>query len=529
MSPSPLQYEVFRFIAPVLAALLALEIALCLRKPYRSNPATRIFVIFAACTIGFLVVNTLEISSRTEAANQFWSRMLYVFIAFLPVIWLDFSLRLTADRRGLPLWALILLLTIPVATLVVIFSSRLAHLMWPSVSFMRVARFVIAVRVHGPWFRLYAVYTYGVCAAGVVVILKSFVFHHRYYRRRSLWVVLGILMPIAASVVYVAHPIPGLVKDYTAVGYALGVTFFFVVILGKDLFAIIPVARDLLVERLREGILVVDEDGRVKDANPAALQILGSDGSLIGRSVRGASLSPTLPPPLVDAAVEGKGGTFVVSGESGDRHYAVDAIALSSRRGLLGRLVVIRDETEVRGLLARLEALAREDALTGLPNRRAFMEAAASLVSLASRHGEALCAAMFDLDSFKAVNDANGHAVGDQVLQRFAEHLRAELRGSDVIGRIGGDEFAAILPRTAAEGARRVCERIRERFSAPGGPVDRGPRTTASIGVAELGAGHRSVEELLGAADAALYEAKAAGGDRVRTGVSEPGAAAQSS
>lgn len=152
--------------------------------------------------------------------------------------------------------------------------------------------------------------------------------------------------------------------------------------------------------------------------------------------------------------------------------------------------------------------LAREDELTGCLNQRGFQEAFTSEVERANRLRRPLVLLLVDLDEFKAVNDARGHGMGDAVLRRVGELLRQSTRDVDVVGRIGGDEFAALLVETGGREGLDVADRLCRRARGLAGAV-----TTLSIGVAGLVPGD-SVGTLLDAADAALYDAKRGGRDR---------------
>jgi len=161
---------------------------------------------------------------------------------------------------------------------------------------------------------------------------------------------------------------------------------------------------------------------------------------------------------------------------------------------------------------------ASTDDLTGLVNRRRFIEALQAEVERARRFGSALTVILTDLDDFKRVNDEFGHHAGDIVLRSFAELMQSHMREVDVPGRIGGEEFAILLPETDADGAASVAERMRQSLDAVSVPVDehRSVRVTASFGVASLQPDQLG-DDLLRAADAALYQAKAEGKDRVIT------------
>jgi two-component system, cell cycle response regulator len=190
-----------------------------------------------------------------------------------------------------------------------------------------------------------------------------------------------------------------------------------------------------------------------------------------------------------------------------------EASELLARVSAALRVKSLQDELRRRNL--ELDHMSRTDALTGLYNRRHLEERLGEFVSLARRHGEDLAAAMVDLDHFKRINDTAGHPAGDAVLRVAAERLRGILRAEDVLGRWGGEEFLALLPRTDAAGAQLAAERMRQAVAGEPIPLPEGGemRVTASIGAAAGVEG--GAADLVQRADAALYEAKEAGRDRV--------------
>lgn len=164
---------------------------------------------------------------------------------------------------------------------------------------------------------------------------------------------------------------------------------------------------------------------------------------------------------------------------------------------------------EARAELARL---AETDALTGLANRRAFTKGLAGEVERARRHGHLLTLVILDLDGFKSINDTHGHQVGDRVLAEVGRHLAATSRAGELVARIGGEEFAWVLPQVDAGGARAPVERARAAIA--GIRVEGVSGITCSAGICDLSAAG-DVDELQRRADRALYQAKRAGRDRV--------------
>jgi two-component system cell cycle response regulator len=168
-------------------------------------------------------------------------------------------------------------------------------------------------------------------------------------------------------------------------------------------------------------------------------------------------------------------------------------------------------------LMRQLEMLSLTDQLTGLPNRRAFDDALAREVARSRRHDHPLGVVMFDLDHFKTVNDTYGHAVGDLVLQRFADLAAASLRREDGLYRHGGEEFVALLPHADSASAIRSAERIVTSVAAAPLLTHPAPVSiTVSAGVAALSP-NEDPADLVQSADRALYEAKNEGRNRVRS------------
>jgi diguanylate cyclase (GGDEF)-like protein len=165
-------------------------------------------------------------------------------------------------------------------------------------------------------------------------------------------------------------------------------------------------------------------------------------------------------------------------------------------------------------LFSRVQELATTDELTGVPNRRHFYALAGTLVSAARRNGRVLGAVMLDIDKFKSINDTYGHAVGDDVIRAVAKRVADSVRGSDVVGRYGGEEFAAVLPDLDDD--VDLAERMRAAVAASPVRTRSGPvPVTVSVGLARLNPVDDDLDQLLARADHALYRAKEAGRNRV--------------
>jgi diguanylate cyclase (GGDEF)-like protein len=164
-------------------------------------------------------------------------------------------------------------------------------------------------------------------------------------------------------------------------------------------------------------------------------------------------------------------------------------------------------------LHAELEHLATHDSLTNATTRRYISEACEKELERCRRYDRSMAVMLMDMDYFKQINDTYGHQAGDQVLVNFVTQVNAILRSPDQLGRFGGEEFVVMLPDTALEEALSVAERIRETCAQPA----QGPHCTVSIGVTTYQQANDTVDTLLARADAALYQAKAKGRNRIET------------
>ncbi|HSJ23811.1 MAG TPA: GGDEF domain-containing protein [Longimicrobiales bacterium] len=176
-------------------------------------------------------------------------------------------------------------------------------------------------------------------------------------------------------------------------------------------------------------------------------------------------------------------------------------------------MVMARMLRLLRHALVQERELARTDWLTGLPNARAFLEMTTHEIARSRRTDTPLTLAYMDLDGFKALNDSQGHAAGDAILQQVAALLRHGLRDVDVVARLGGDEFALLLPDTSAEDATLVLDRVHATIGTATGLVSAPIRiSTGAVTVR----GAADADDLIRQADAAMYEAKRQGGNQVR-------------
>jgi diguanylate cyclase (GGDEF)-like protein/PAS domain S-box-containing protein len=299
------------------------------------------------------------------------------------------------------------------------------------------------------------------------------------------------------------------------------------------------------------GIVITDREGTITWVNPAASAITGySEDELVGKHTRilkSGRHEPSFYAALWKTVTRGESwsGTIVNRRKDGTEYQEEQTIApVLDETGAITHFIAIKQDVteqrriqselarkveEIESLNAQLREQAVRDPLTGLHNRRYLEQTMKRDISRARRTRESIVVAVIDVDHFKAVNDTHGHAVGDRVLMRLADVLLGHVRSSDLVCRVGGEEFVVVMSGANVAGALKRAEIWRFSFAESvvdgrdGAPV----KVTISIGVARYRDPQETFAACLKRADEALYEAKRAGRDRVASAEGDsPGSAA---
>ncbi|NBF05396.1 EAL domain-containing protein [Pseudomonas sp. Fl5BN2] len=278
-----------------------------------------------------------------------------------------------------------------------------------------------------------------------------------------------------------------------------------------------------VLDNAAEGILVVDEDGRVRFANPAVSRLLSAqvkelEGSLFLNYLQKPHVPDWHQSELF--ACYRQGQTYrlhdallrTVPGQQ--LSVALSCAPLPSEQKAM--VVTLLDMSEVHHLHQQLEYQAVTDPLTGLLNRRGFYQTVENILLRSDRSGKTLVLLYLDLDGFKRVNDSLGHDAGDRILRWVSEQLKECLHSFDILGRMGGDEFTALLELRLPEQAAKIAEKLIERLSISQQIDGLEVVLGASIGIAIYPDCGSNLDGLLRAADIAMYEAKRAGRQQYR-------------
>ena len=524
-------WQLTPYAIPALAATFAAIAMLALTYRRRHAPGAPAFSLLIAATGVWSVFDAAILCAPDLPTKLLLTKFEYVGIVSAPLAWVLFAVRYCGQDRWLRGWRLPALAIVPATTLVLAATLERHRWIYERVRLVERDSTLVLAADYGTWFLVFSIYSYLLIAVATFLFLWTLSAAERAFRGQMIAVVVAPLLTLVGNAVYLSKLTAVPPIDLTPVGFTLGMILMSLALFRWHFFDLVPLAHDTVIDAMPEGVLLADERGRLIDANRAAQLILGvSPSALVGRPA-----SDVLPARLVELiAGPPRRESCELGIAAGSEVHTYDAVVspLASHGGTVrGRLLVLRDvtvrkrseemlaatEAELRRSNQELERLASTDPLTLLANRRQFFVRLEAEIKRAHRHSESLALVMLDLDHFKLVNDAHGHAVGDQVLKAVGVLLSSCVREWDMAARLGGEEFALILPTTDREGAREVAERVRSRILDLRCRTDEGIEVTvsASCGGAILFGPISNADQLLVAADDALYDAKARGRDRV--------------
>ena len=483
----------------------------------RSLKGSRLFACVAFSEAVWTASYVLQLLDPVVEARLFWNNVQFLGAVAAPLAYLGFAEEYNQvtdqESKGFT-WRFLF----PAAVLLLgfIWTDGLHGLFRGPVAVVPGQPFDRLAFPNGPGFVAYTVYAYGLLVITTLIFLSRFYSSTQLYRSQIGIVLAGVLIPWVISLLSYFSIIPFALHDATPATFGVCNLIIAWALYRYRLLDLAPVARDFLVENMPEGVLVFDQSLRLVDLNPAACGILGTEkGAVIGRSVERL---PCLKSSWFRGLGEGESHRVEVTVPREETSATYDLqISYLQGSGCGVILAVLRDICERKKFEEQLHYLAATDSLTGVCNRRQALELAGGEIDRACRTGSSLSVILLDVDNLKPVNDTSGHRMGDRVLEEVASQCKADLRSQDVFGRYGGDEFIAVLPDTTSEAALHVAERLRQHIEATSIQGASGEvNVTISIGITIARPDtNSSLDLLLEQADRALYQAKAAGRNRV--------------
>jgi diguanylate cyclase (GGDEF)-like protein len=454
-----------------------------------------------------------EIAANTGTTQEilniklFWTKIEYVSISSIAALWLLFVLRYIGIEPPFIKRNTWVLFIIPALTLFLVWTNEINGGLMYSLS--GIIRFedhpLLKIIHHGLYFPIAVGYSWIVTAIGIGICFVYSLNTLSSSRMQLRLLFVAAMIPLLSTILYVFEV--GCLKyfDLTPLFFAIIGALLTYALLKHRLVELTPIAVNTIFENIQDGVIVLNEKTAVVELNPAARKMFMINGNeLYGKLLR--DILPELP----DIATMNKERLFndqLIN----NRWYDIRFSSINNDSHM-GWILTMRDNTTKRELEEKLHRMAYYDGITGLPNRMSFRDRLQSEMARVVRTHEMLAVMFIDLDNFKEINDTQGHAAGDKMLNHVAERLNEAIRGSDMAARMGGDEFLVLITdmkkkEDVAYSAMRILDAMREPFYINDTVV----YTTASIGIAIVPGDGVEADIVLRRADEAMYIAKTNG------------------
>lgn len=500
----------FIYILPNLIAAIGMMVVAVMAWRYRNQRGGFALWLFAVSAFIWAFFESLNFVGLPSEYIRFLWRIEAIGVAVAPLAMMVCIINYFGYGQFLTKRLIALLSIIPASLILSAWITPLNPLIWESVFIDESGIIPILSNSVGVMCWIYYGYSALLMFATISFLWLRFPELQPPQRRQVYRVIIAMLLPFLAAICYLEGMTLLPNTTYTTLAFNISGIMLIRGFFKDRLFELPPVTAYEIYRNQDDAVFVLDDTNRVLDLNIAARKIL----SLAGVECIGHLIAESLPQVQYLLGVENKDSENRGELLLGEQCYDVRLMALRSRDSQVsGRLMVWREISERKKLEAELQRLAVTDELTGLFNRRHFFARGAKDIEHARRYSRPLSLIMVDVDHFKEVNDQYGHEAGDRALVLLARTLSSRLRNVDCIGRIGGEEFALLLPETTAEAAyevgRRLMDEVAEtRMMLPEGGL---LSLTISMGIATLHDEETAMNTFLRRSDAALYQAKGRG------------------
>ncbi len=504
-------YSIF-LIAIIFFLVLGIGYTWIYRKGYQDLVGITILVLSIIWILSFM----LEQGSSSYQIKIFWNKIQYTSSIFLPVSVFLLAGQYVGFKKPLRLKYALLLSVIPIIVLFLIFTNELHHLAWISAKMVVFESFTMIVKEYGIAYFIFNAYSNVLMFSGIVLVLYRIIISYIRPTGENRWknYLLIPYLSIPWIIILIKtlgfNPFPALEEMPIVISVS---TIAVIATLNRTkVREIMPMAFKTVFESMNDGLVLLDRKEKVLKINPASQKIFNIsidkvDGKPISELMEKLDYKG-------DADISLKDGEIIL-GSNGKRFcYNSRLSEIKSDRGKpLGKVVILRDVTEMKKAEEDIKFLSFHDRLTGLHNRAYFDN---ELERLDTQRQLPLSLIVGDVNGLKLINDSFGHIHGDMLLKKIADILRQCFRGDDIISRWGGDEFSVILPRTSYSEAVRIMERVYESCEEHSTYV---MPLSISMGAATKENSSKTLKQLLKEAEDNMYQHKMTKNQSVRSSI----------
>ena len=496
----------------------------------RENTAARSLSLLMLMATFWTIFYILELSAVSINAQYFTNDLSYIPIVTVPVLLLTFIINATGYQNIITRRRLAILFIMPFFTLLLVWTSEYHSLFYSQINFIPDGKRSVMTIVRGPFYWINIIYSYACMLGCTITAFVSLSRNKGIFKSQALILVSGTILPWIGSIIDITH---GTIVGIHMVQASFTITGI-IFLLGIRRYGFInfsPIGRHVLIDRMEALMLVVDNQRRVADLNPAMATFLGRPHKeLIGQLFENvfAEFEDAIDS-IYNMSSDSAEISIPFNGKT--RHYSASKIPLiTGRRDQIGTLLLFTDVTnrvkneerlkqqlqQIKSLQKELQEKALRDPLTGLYNRRFLEEVTHQHYARIGREEGSIGFLFIDIDNFKLLNDRYGHQAGDAVLVNLSRILSANVRESDVASRYGGEEFLIMFLNTGAEEILIRAEKMRTSFETEQTSfAENHLSATFSGGIAVYPDHGKTINEIINNADAAMYMAKKKGKNRI--------------
>jgi diguanylate cyclase (GGDEF)-like protein/PAS domain S-box-containing protein len=491
------------------AALISLATA-WLAWQRRSVTGASVMALMLLMAAEFAFCVGMEGTLVAQDAKILWTKLDYIGYTSVPVLLFIFTLIYTQqNKRWLKLGSTIP--WIPVAAILMLaWTNEAHHLIWSG--FMPGPHGTNKlIYLRGPAWYWSIAYVYLVAMVAWSMLCSAVLRWKSLYRRQAIWLLASASVPILAGILYIFSPKTLSSLEFTPLTFAIAGCLITWNLIRHKLFDLVPVAYQAVFEYVGEGILFIDAKGRIAEINPTAQGLLGVTRSVIGAPAQSLIIGGAL------AELETEGSSLETSIDHEPpvvlelRRYPLNNKVKNQKDSNCedGWLVIMLNITARKQAEEKLRDLSLVDDLTSLYNRRGFFTLATQQMKIADRLKQNLTLIYADLDKLKVINDTLGHKEGDRALVDTASIMKSIFRASDIVARIGGDEFIGLALDPSETTDDAIQNRLMENLNTHNLQEIRPYRLSITIGTTRYNPEKPcSLDELIEQADKRMYEHK---------------------
>ncbi|QAA32141.1 hypothetical protein C1I91_11025 [Clostridium manihotivorum] len=505
--------SIYFFFAALLAGLFATYAfskgTNCLIRTFSA-----LCLLVSICLFGYL----LELNSNLLPQMIFYNLIEYTALPFYPGCWLLLSLIHTKTIRTFKISVAWLIFIIPILTFFIRFTNSIHHYFYKSMTLKELWGLNFLYLEKGPWYLVFNSCMVLYLLVSIYVYMKNYKKVTAFEKSTYKVMILASLLPFIGLVLILVNPMQ-LGLNYIALLLPFSLSLILVALFKYDFLRLKTLAREVLFEKSTEAMILLDNTNRIMDHNTTAESIF----SELKGQVNGKTIEYVLyrHPDFIEALKSDCNQDIKSICGSSEVYFEIKILKITDDFGCtVGRLINLVNITERKNAQEALSILATTDSLTDLYNRSRFEELAKLTMERAKLYNTTFSLLMIDIDHFKIINDTYGHGAGDAVLKHLGTQMKDYFRKTDILARLGGEEFIVILPDTELEDGENLSEVFRNMISKR--PVvyqDKSISFTLSIGISRFDPKLSNFDEIMKLADDALYQSKKNGRNKVTTKV----------